>query len=157
MGALKKKPGRTGTMEACDSETIARRAFSDIAARFPSVQMVEDVGVPVEISIAIPAQPGCNQTVWLCLQNLNELHFSVGSFWLEWFPCTNPQRVDSYVDAVVGYLLGKYRVLEHYRCAKCVKAELQAPEGANWRTLGTWRTLHLPFPWRKTLKEIRNN
>ncbi len=144
-------------MQADDPETIARRAFSEIAARFPSLHIVEDVGVPVEISLTIPAQPGCTQKVWLCLQNTDELHFSVGNCWLEWFPYTNRQRVESYVDAVVGFLSGKYRILEHYRGAKCVKAELQAPENARWRTLGTWRTLSLPIPWRKTFKEIRNS
>lgn len=144
-------------MGTSDPENIARRAFSDIAARFPFLQMVEDVDAPVEISITISAQPGCKQNVWLGFQNLDELHFSVGSFWMEWFPCTNPQRVDRYLDAVVGFLSGKYRVLEHYRGVKCVKAQLQAPKGLGWRTLNTWSTLHLPFPLRKTLKEIRNN
>jgi hypothetical protein len=132
-----------------DTIAIARDAFGEIANRFPSLRMTEEVGTPVEISIIIPVQPGCGQKIWLCLQNIDELHFSVGHFWLEWFPCTDNARVESYVEAVTG-------VLEHYRGKKCVKAELQAPEGSNWHTVGTWSTLWLPMPWTKGFKEIRN-
>jgi hypothetical protein len=143
-------------MAADDAETVARHAFSEIAARFPSLNIVENVGDPVEISLTIPPQPGCKYSVWLCLQNFDELHFSVGNFWLEWFPCTKPERVKSYIDAVSGFLSGKYRVLEYYRGEKCVKAKLQAPQSEKWRTLGTWSTLALPFPLRRTVREIRN-
>ena len=40
-------------MRADDAETIARRAFSEIAARFPSLHIVENVNDPVEISLTI--------------------------------------------------------------------------------------------------------
>lgn len=144
-------------LTAGDAETIARRAFSEIAARFPSLKIVENIGDPVAISLTIPAQPGCKYEVWLCLQNADELHLGVEHLWLEWFPCTNPKPVDSFIDAVSGYLSGSYRILEHYRGERCVKAVLQAPHGENWRTMARSSTLSLPFPWRKTFKEIRNS
>ncbi len=135
---------------------IARRAVAEIAARFPNLSMVENPKDPVELSITLPIQPGLKQKVWLCLQNNDELHFSVGNFWLEWFPCTDPSRVSAYVDAVCGYLSGEYRVLEHYRGKRCVKAELQCPVAASWRTIGTWSRLWLPIPWGKSFNEVRN-
>jgi hypothetical protein len=101
--------------EAIDPDTIARRVFAEIAKRFPSLQMVENFGRPVEISITMPVQPGLKHKVSLCLQNHDELHFSAGHFWLEWFPCTKPEKMDGYLDAVTGFLSGKYRVLEYYR------------------------------------------
>lgn len=143
-------------MTELDTEKIARQAFADIAVRFPQLQMIEDEGVPVELSITIPQQLGLKQKVWLALQNSDELHFSVGNFWLEWFPCTDPAKVQSYVDSVSGYLSGSYRVLEHYRGSRCVKAELQQPNNGGWLTIGTWSLLWFPFPWNKTFKEIRN-
>jgi hypothetical protein len=141
---------------AVDTEAIARTAFAEIAARFPRLTMVENHGEPVEISITIPVQPGLSHKVWLCLQNQDELHFQVGNFWLEWFPCTKPDRVERYLDAVSGFLSGRYRVLEHYRGTKCYKAQLQSPEDETWCTIGTWRTIWISLSWKKTLKEIRN-
>jgi hypothetical protein len=135
---------------------IARGAIAAVAARFPHLSMVEDVGVPVELSITLPVQPGLRQKVWLCLQNMDELHFSVGHFLLEWFPCSKPSRVSDYVDAVSGYLSGTYRILEFYRGKRCVKAQLQAPDSGSWRAVGTWRTLWSAIPWKDSIVELRN-
>ena len=95
--------------------------------------MVEEPNAPVELSIRLLVQPGLRHEVWLALQNKDELHFSVGHFWLEWFPCTQPSRASEYVAAVIGFLSGHYRVLEHYRGKRCEKAELQAPRNAGWK------------------------
>jgi hypothetical protein len=139
-----------------DTLQIARQAVAEIAVRFPTLNMVENPQDPVELSITLPIQPGLKQQVWLCLQNNDELHFSVGHLWLDWFPCTNPDRVRAYIDSVCGYLSGEYRVLEHYRGNRCVKAELQAPAAADWETIGTTSPLSLPIPWGKTFNEVRN-
>jgi hypothetical protein len=141
---------------AVEPEAIARSVFAEIANRFPSLKMIENVGEQVEISITIPAQPGLSHEVWLCLQNRDELHFYVGSFWLEWFPCTKHDRVEAYLNAVTGFLSGKYRVLEHYRGERCYKAQLQKPEDGRWQTIGTWGTIWIPLSFRKTTKELRN-
>lgn len=143
-------------MERIDTETIARRAFDEIKLRFPTLHFVEDEGEPVEISITIPAQPGLTHEVWLCLQNRDELHFAVGKFQVGWFPCTRPERVKLYLAGVTGFLAGEYRVLEHYRGATCVKAQLQAPEGSGWRTVSGYSTIWSLFSLRQTLKVIRN-
>lgn len=139
-----------------DTLPIAKNAIAEIQRRFPSQRIVEDQGVPVELSFSIPVQAGVKHKVWLALQNNDELIFSVGSFQGEWFPCTDPARVKEFVEAVVGYLSGNYRILEHRRGAKCVKAQLQAPEGATWKTLSTWSNLWTLIPGRKTTNELRN-
>lgn len=136
--------------------TVARQAIAEIAARFPSLQMIEEPEAPVELSILMPVQPGLNHKVWLALQSNDELHFSVGHFWLEWFPCTKPSRVAEYIAAVIGFLSGEYRVLEHYRGERCVKAELQAPSDAGWKTVGTWSNLLSFLPLRRSLREVSN-
>jgi hypothetical protein len=135
---------------------IARDAFAEIAARFPWLQQIEGRDVPVELSVTIPVQPGIKQEIRLCLQNHDELHFSVGHFCLEWFPCTDPKRVSEYVDAVCGFVVGESRIMEQYRGNRCVKAQLQAPYQGKWNTIGTWTRLSLPFPWSVTWKEVRN-
>ena len=136
---------------------IAKAAFAAIQARVPWLSVVPEPDAPVELSISFPVQPRLSQKVWLGFQNKDELHFSVGHFWLEWFPCTNPSKVREYVEAVVGYLSGEYRVIEHYRGARCVKAQLQAPVGAEWQTVGTWSTLLALIPGKRTSRVLRND
>jgi hypothetical protein len=144
-------------METRDTEAIARAAFAEIAQRFPSLQMVENQDDPVEISITMPVQPGLSQKLWLCLQNQDELGISVGRhFYIEFFPCTKPDRVEKYLDAVTGFLSGRYRVLEYYRGSTCYRAQLQKPEGDRWRTIANWATIWIPLWFKKTVKELRN-
>ncbi len=139
-----------------DIEAIARDVFARIARRFPSLKMIENQDDPVEISITMPIQPGLRHKVWLCLQNVDELHFSAGHFWCEWFPCTKSDRVETYLDAVTGFLSGEYRILEHYRRGKCYRAQLQKPESEQWRTIANWATIWIPLSFKKTVTEVRN-
>jgi hypothetical protein len=136
---------------------IAEKTFRRIAELFPDLKMKRNDAEPVELSIDIPIQSGLKYAVNLNLQNKDELHFSVENFWLEWLPCTEPSRVEDYIDAVAGFVSGKYRILEHYRGKRCIKAELQAPrEDGGWETIGTSIHFGLPSPWRKWHKEIVN-
>ncbi len=140
-----------------DTLQIARDAIQQIKNSYPSLKMVENPEEPVELSITIPVQKGVKHKVWLCLQNYDELHFSVGNFWLEWFPCTKKTIAKRFIDSITGYLSGEYRVYEHYRGDACVKAELQKPMNGAWETIGTSvRFRFNPFPWKKTYIEFRN-
>jgi len=145
-----------GILKPSPEFDVARKAIAEIAARFPSLHMIEEPEAPVELSVRIPAQAGLAHDVWLGLQNNDELHFSVGNFWLAWVPCSKPSRVSDYVTAVSGFLSGEFRVLEHYHGNRCVKAQLQAPSNAGWRTVGTWSTIFALLPWRESLREVRN-
>ena len=144
------------SIAVADTESIARGVFAEIAKRFPKLNMVENRSDPVEISITIPVQPGLSHEVWLCLQNRDELGFSVGHFYSEWFPCTKPDRVEKYVDAVTGFLSGRYKIVEHYRGTKCYRAQLQKPEADRWHTIANWATIWIVLSFRKDVKELRN-
>jgi hypothetical protein len=143
-------------MSGIGTEDIARTAFGRIQQRFPTLQMIEEENPHVEISITLPVQPGLKQSVWLCLQNHDELHFAVGCFWCEWFPCTIPEKVERYVAAVCGYLSGQYRIIEGRRFGRCIRAKLQRPSGESWETIASWGRLHLPIPWTMRWNELRN-
>lgn len=143
-------------MATADTEAIGRDVFAEIARRFPFLQMVENHDDPVEISITMPAQPGLSHKVWLCLQNHDELGLGVGQFYCEWFPCTKPEKAENYLDAVTGFLSGKYKILEYYRGKTCHRAKLQKPEGDGWRTVANWATIWIPLSFKKTVKELRN-
>ena len=135
-----------------NTESIARSAFADIAAHFPRLEIIEETNAPVEISLKIPAQAGVKHRVWLALQNLDELSFGVESFQVEWFPCTDPEKVSRFIDAVTGYLSGRYRILEHRRGTHCFKAQLQRPGDNGWETIATWSQLRLP-----SFRKVSNN
>jgi hypothetical protein len=136
---------------------IAEAAFKTIQARCSTIQVCQNTSDPVEATLDIPVQPGLKYAVTLSLQNQDELHFSVENFRLEWMPCTKQSTVDAYIDAVVGFLSGRYRILEHYRGHQCTMAELQVPtQTGAWVTLGVSRHLCLPFLRQSSCKVIRN-
>src|SRR5262245_41140783 len=103
----------------------------------------------VDLNMDSREQPGLAFDVNLNLQG-DELHLSAGSFWLEWFPCTDPDVVARYRDAVTGLLGGRYRIVEHLVGNRPVKAELQSPVGDSWQTVGTWSNLRRLVPSRRT-------
>ena len=138
---------------------IALSTFDRIRSKFPSLSMDLDVNPdPVELAMDIPAQPGLSFDVSLNLQNLDELHLNASVLWVEWFPCTNPKKVEGYFEAVSGLLSGEFRILEHWRGKHPVRAELQRPLNGGWKTIAHWIDF-LPslVPWpAKTYKVVQN-
>jgi len=123
--------------------------LEEMRAKFPHLQM--DL---VDLSMDIFRQHGLPFDVRLNLQG-DELHLNAGSFWLEWFPCTDPEIVGLYRDAVIGLLSGKYRILQHYIGSLAVKAELQRPQDDDWQTVGIWSNLSNLIPWRRTTRVLQ--
>lgn len=136
---------------------IALSTFERIRAAFPALVMNLDLHpTPVELALDIPTQPGLLFSVDLNLQNLDELHLSASRLWVSWFPCTNPKKVDSYFQAVSGLLSGEFRILEHWRGKRSVKAELQAPIHSGWKTIaGSSVLLSIPWPLKR-VKVVQN-
>ncbi len=136
---------------------IALSTFEKIRSAFPALTMnlVFD-DAHVDLAMDIPAQPRLSFTVDLNLQNRDELHLSASALWVEWFPCTNSKKVDQYFEAVSGLLSGRFRILEHWRGRRVVKAELQRPWKDGWETIsGCSHLLSIPWP-RKTFKVVQN-
>jgi hypothetical protein len=132
------------------------RLFEEIRDAFPELVMrLEHNPANVDINMDILQQPGCAFDVNLNLQG-DELHLSAGAFWLEWFPCTRPDVVQAYREAVDGLLGGAYRIRERYRGGRPIKAELQKPHGTGWQTIGTWYGWAWPIP-RRTVEKILHN
>jgi hypothetical protein len=132
------------------------RLFEEIRAAFPSLTMELQLEPPnVDLNMDVREQPGLTFAVNLNLQG-DELHLSAGSFWLEWFPCTDPAIVAYYRGAVTGLLSGEYRILEHYVGTRVVKAQLQLPDGEAWRTIGTSSSLWTLLPWPRTQRVLQN-
>ena len=137
---------------------IALSTFEKIRAAFPALTMNLVLDDPhVDLAMDIPAQPGLPFKVDLNLQNLDELHLSASALWVEWFPCTKPKSVDRYFEAVSGLLSGEFRILEHWRGRRPVKAQLQRPISSGWESVVTWVDVSVIVPWpKKTLKVVQN-
>ena len=132
------------------------RLFEGIRDAFPWLSMrLDREPAQVDLSMDIPRQPGLAFDVNLNLQG-DELHLSAGAFWLEWFPCTRPDVVDAYREAVHGLISGAYRIREQYRGGKAFKAELQRPDRDGWQTIGTWYGWAWPLP-RRTVEKVLQN
>jgi hypothetical protein len=137
---------------------IALSTFERIRATFPALEMNLDLlHAHLDVAMVIPAQPGLSFKVHLNLQNRDELHLSASTFWCEWFPCTNPKTVESYFEAVSGLLSGEFRILEHWRGKRPVKAQLQRPSGDDWENVATSGGISAIVLWpKKALKIVQN-
>ena len=135
---------------------IAEQAIKTILTQFPSLRIEEHPEDPVELSVVFPEQEGLKHKVCICLQNIDELYFGAGHFWCSWFPCTDPDETNMFVENVIGFISGRYRILERYRGERCVAAELQRPIEGGWETMGRYGQPHLPTLQEYTFKEIRN-
>ena len=140
-----------------DTMAIAEGAVAEIQARFPNLSIRRNENDPVEISIVIPVQPGLKHKIWLGLQNNDELSFGVSHLQVEWFPCTDNSRVEGYIAAVTGFITGEWRIVEHFRGDRCIKAQLQKPlRDGRWKTEATHSKLWWSFFPKKSVHEVRN-
>jgi hypothetical protein len=139
-----------------DQESIIA-LFEEIRATFPSLRMDLQKEHPhVALFMDVRKQAGLSFDVNLNLQD-DELHLSAGSFWLEWFPCTDPEITARYREAVIGIVSGQYRILEHCVGKYVVRADLQRPDNQGWQTIGTSSTgLGALIPWWRTTRVLQN-
>jgi len=137
---------------------IASATFEKIRATFPSLTMSLDLEpAHVELAMDIPVQAGLAFKIWLDFQNGNELTLSASHFWYEWFPCTKQNVVDKYLEAVFGLLSSRFRILEHWRGGRVVKAELQSPSDGKWKSVATSTNISGLIPWPpKKLRVVQN-
>ena len=136
---------------------VALSTFEKIQAAFPALTMnLELHPKNVDLEMVIPAQAELLFRVNLNLQG-DELHLSASRFWVEWFPCTKPEKVERYFQAVSGLLSGEFRILEHWRGKRPVKAQLQRPIRDGWENVATWGDVSALVPWpKKTCKIVQN-
>lgn len=139
-----------------NSNQIAKDAFAAIQGMYPNLKMDIDEGhTQLDLAMNIPAQPGLAFNIHLNLQNEDELHLSAGAFWNSWFPCTDSEIVEKYIDAVTGLISGEYRIREHLKRGQAFRAELQTLQNGQWQTISNWGTWSLPW-LRKSFRIMQN-
>ena len=129
--------------------------FGSIQQAFPHLAMDLRSNHPhVDVIMYIPKQAGNAFDLNINLQ-ADELHMRTDGLWLEFFPCSKPNVVADFKDAVHGLLTGNYRIIETIRRGQVVKAKLQRQTERGWQTVGSSGGLHLPFG-RKTTRVVQN-
>ena len=142
-------------MSPGENYQIALDTFLRIQERFPDLDMVLDRKPSndwLELTLDILSQRGLPADIHLDLQGGDELTFSVGPFFGEWFPCNDEKVQSDFFDCVVGYLSGEYLFEEHWRGGKAVRSSLKRPDGT---VASNWLTISALWPWPS--KTIRTN
>lgn len=136
---------RCGLTMSLNSVEIARSAFETLSTEFPYLSMeLDESPTYTEIELTIPAQKRLDFEVGLNLQNTDELHLNVDEFWGQWFPCTDPKVVESFLQAVRGLLSGNYRIAVYSGKGRSYKRLLQSPFKDSWKTEYTHTSVHWP-------------
>jgi hypothetical protein len=156
--ARSKLPSHNNAMPRTKQFEIALSTFEKIRAAFPTLTMNLVLDHPhLDLAMDIPAQPGLTFKMDLNVQNLDELHLSASALWYEWFPCTNSKKVERYLEAVSGLLSGEFRILEHWRGKRPVKAQLQRPCRGRWENVATWLDVSAIVPWPRKSHKVAQN
>jgi hypothetical protein len=97
---------------------IALSTFEKLRAAFPTLSMEFDLQpTHLDLAMDIPARAGLSFSVFLNLQNRDELCLQASALGVSWFPCTNPQKAEKYFEV----LSGRFRILRHSRGKRVVK------------------------------------
>ena len=146
-----------------DTRPIEIARFNEVIAivrsEFPHLRIdVAENHPHVEALVEIPSQPGLDFDVCINLQNCDEFHLNAGEhFWVEWFPCNDPEVFQRYVEAVRGVLSGRFRIVEFFVFGRAIKAQLQRPsENGAWETIATWGNLGSLIPWKRERRIVTN-
>jgi len=134
----------------------AQQLFEDVRSSYPHLRMtLSHEHQDPDLLLEIPRQPGLQFDISLYLDG-DELHISTGEFCVEWFPCSDATVRQQYRVAVDGILSGEYRIVEHYRRGRAVRAELQKPSREGWEAVATCSQMSIPIPWRTTTRVVQN-
>lgn len=133
---------------------IAETCFKKIRESLLQLEMEIDYEPDhVELSMDIFEQPGLDFDINLNLQNNDELHISTKHIDCALFPADSENVAKEFSNWVIGLVNGNYRIVKYSKNGKLFKANLQRPEGKNWKTVYT-EFNSLKMPWISAKQEI---
>lgn len=134
----------------------ARELFTEIAEKHRLI-LEWDQSAPVEVAAHLRKQPGLDWSLWLNLQNEDEIGVQSDWFYVEWFPADDPSREAEFVAALDGLISGSVRLV----CNFGARGELpysvmfEAETDAGWASISSYyRGVHLGR--RKGVTILRN-
>jgi hypothetical protein len=118
----------------------AKALFAEIAERH-GLRLEWDDQAPVEAAARLPKQQGLDFSLWLNLQNNDEIGIQSDLFTFSWFPFDDPEKEAMFVASVDGLITGEVRLLcfrgSYY--SKPFKVQLQRLVEGTWMTFCTYR------------------
>jgi hypothetical protein len=88
----------------------ARELFIEIAEKH-RLTLEWDECDQVELAAYLNRQPGLDWSLWLNLQNEDEIGVQSDWFYVEWFPADDPSREAEFVAALDGLISGSVRLV----------------------------------------------
>jgi hypothetical protein len=132
-----------------------QEAVDEVQRRYPHLAIRRDASSLSDGDWTIPVQPGVRHEILIYVSR-DELSFDVGSLHTSFFPCDEEEPRAQFVDAVTGFIDGRYRVREHHRRGACIAADLGELKEGRWRSVASWSCLHWPFPRKKDFTFLQN-
>src|SRR6266545_5633808 len=122
----------------------ARRLFIGFAERYALTY--SDKELPDgDLDFKFLPQSGLLFSIWLALQNGDELHIQMDDFNSTYYPCTEPEVRRQFEESVNGLLSGQWRIMSHVHSWGMLRATLQRPDGDAWRDVRHYTRWGLPF------------
>ncbi|MCA3438491.1 MAG: hypothetical protein INF48_14375 [Rhodobacter sp.] len=137
----RRRKARVQRRRAQEEKRNAATAFpKEVASHFQ--RLADEFGLsfqldpvaPVEVSLTFPRQPGLQRDIWVCLQNDDELWFTVDRFTYCAFPY--PEVWPTYETLLKGIIRGTCMVQHHGRTSY-----LMSLEGTEWKRVAVDWTL----------------
>jgi hypothetical protein len=131
---------------------IAKKIFSEIQEKNPEILMVFYDDPNYDLSIDIPVQDNMMFELF-CYQDFDTLGLQAGNVTCEFFPITEDEIMEEYINAVSGLLKGSYRIVSFSKAHLFYKSILQKETKNGWKTVFTDHN-RMIWPWTKVEKEI---
>ncbi|MGH6988054.1 MAG: hypothetical protein ACRED9_14600 [Caulobacteraceae bacterium] len=92
----------------------AKEVFAQIAEKH-ALTLEWDDNPQVELAAHLRKQPGLDFSLWLNLQNDDEIGFQSAWFYADWFPADDPKVEAKFIAALDGVLAGEVRLVCKFR------------------------------------------
>jgi len=139
------------------SDIAFQAVLSELRRRFSWLVIHETKEHPqLEAFAEMPIQPGLSFPIQINLQNSDELHLVASHLWVEWFPCTNQCKRESFVEAVAGLLAGKLEIRETFVLGRPASATLCHRGNGPVRQVAAWSSLWTLAPLPRAHNTIWN-
>ncbi|MGH6992920.1 MAG: hypothetical protein ACRED8_03595 [Caulobacteraceae bacterium] len=118
----------------------AREVFTEIAEKH-ALTLEWDDSPQVELAAHLRKQPGLDFSLWLNLQNDDEIGFQSDWFYADWFPAGDPKVEADFIAALDGVLAGAVRLICKFRKNRDhpYSVEFEALGDAGWTNIYGYR------------------
>lgn len=135
------KAHKLGLDYSIEAEAMYRHIAEDLG-----LEIIKKPDDPVELSMEFPKQKDLRTSVWVCLQNLDELWFVIDGFTCSMFPFEKVK--DEFAAQLRATLTGQYRIRKFVRRSdrKVFKSLLQQNISGKWVTVYRYGKIIGMFP-----------